>query len=628
MIRRVGRGCLSFRARIVAPALLAAGLLALVGCLNPQTRLQSEEETERERYAVKTIGDVTEVANSDPIPVAGVGLVVGLNGTGSTPPSNGYRTMLEADLLKRGVENVKKVLASPDVSLVLVQAMIPPGAHKDDLIDVEVTLPPGSRTTSLRGGRLIECMLYNYDSARNLSGQAVNSDAMLKGHPLAKAEGTLLVGFGSGDEAARVKQGRIWGGARVRTDRPFYLVLNQDQQYARVASNVADRINETFQGRSYGGPTTELAAAKTNTGVYLNVPPQYKHNLPRFLRVVRMIPLRTEAASGDIAAYRRKLSEDLLDPAFTVMAALRLEALGKDSAPTLKRGLQNERPLVRFTAAEALAYLGEPSCGEELGRMVEQYPDLRAFGLTALASLDEAISRVKLRELLASSSPEVRYGAFRALRALDEHDPAVHGEFLNESFWLHRIMPNSEPLVHFSTNRRAEIVLFGEDALLQGPFSIMAGEFTLTAGAGDSQCLIGHFSPEEHVVNRRQCSLRVEDVIRALADEGAMYPEVVEFLRQAKLRGHVACRVEIDALPQATSVYDLALAGRRLKEGKEDETNVDPALIQSDAEIQGARADLGATPTLFDTGRRQPRTATLQNERGIKEDKKTTQREE
>jgi hypothetical protein len=362
----------------------------------------------------------------------------------------------------------------------------------------------------------------------------------------------------------------------------------------------------------------------------LNVPQQYQHNPERFLRVVRMIPLRMDASQN---GYRRKLADDLLDPTRTVSAALRLEALGKDSVPVLKRGLDSDRPLVRFIAAEALAYLGDPGCSRELARAVEEFPDLRFFGLAALASLDEAASRVQLRELLGESDPEVRYGAFRALRALDERDSAVQGELLNDSFWLHHSVPNSEPLVHFSTSRRAEIVLFGLDPVLKPPFAISAGEFTVTASAENLQCNIGRFSAQLGV-SHRQCSFKVEDIIRVMADEGALYPEIVEMLRQAAIRGHGGCRIVNDALPQATSVYDLASVGRRLKVSGDADRNLDPALVQRDSEVHNARGELGSTPTLFDQGNsRRARAfdsdaAAVQRDPKSKSEKKTVQREE
>jgi hypothetical protein len=590
---------------------LAALLVGLAGCTNGQIlRSQCDEEADHEvKYDVQTVGDVlSNFANADPIPVGGVGLVVGLDGTGSTPPADSYRTMLEKELYKHDARNVKDLLNSPNISLVLVSAVIPGGARKGDPLDVEVTLPPGSRTTSLHGGHLKECTLYDYAFDRDLSARSAGSDRARQGHALAKAEGSLLVGFGDGDDAAKVRQGRIWGGARCKYDRPFYIVLGEKHQYARVASAVAERINETFHGSFVDAAGKGLAVAETKAVVVLQVPPQYRHNLPRYLRVVRLIPLRegveakdgkakaVATASGVHPSYRRRLEEDLLDPARTVTAALRLEALGPASVPGLKTGLECKHPLVRFAAAEALAYLDSPSGGAVLAQMVEEHPMLRAFSLTALASMDQGISHVKLRELLASPKPETRYGAFRALRALDENDPVVQGELLNHSFWLHRVATGSTPLVHLSSSGRAEIALFGEEPMLVPPFELMAGgevKFIVTGGSSNEQRTtitrfdVGHNSdgPRRQT---RQCSLRVEDVLRTLAGMGGTYTEVVEVLRQAHGCQCVSCPVAVDQLPQAVSVQELARAGAH-----------DPELLRLDSDILDARPDFGATPTLY-----------------------------
>lgn len=576
----------------------AALLLALAGCATskPQARLQIADETDRDRYGVKTIGDCTTVGNATGVQVVGVGLVTGLAGTGGEAPPDAYRAMLEDRLRKSGVRNVKEVLGSPNNAMVIVTAHIPAGAAVGDPVDVQVALPPRSRATSLRGGYLQECALFNYDYAKNVAPGYAGPDHALKGTTMAKASGALLVGFGDGDEAARVRTGRIWGGARCVAEAPFLLLLNGDQQYARVAALVADRLNETFYGAFHdNGPDgTAVAKATNNLAIGLRVPAQYKLNLPRYLRVVRLVPLReAEGAAGkrDARPYLQKLADDLLDPARTVTAALRLEALGQNSIPALRPGLESKHPLVRFCAAEALAYLGSPSCGDELAAAAARQPALRAYALTALASLDEAVSRIKLRELLQSSADdETRYGAFRALWTLDADDEAVRGDLLNDSFWLHRVAANTPPLVHISSTRKAEIVLFGEEAFLKPPFSFLAGEFTLTSAAEDTRCTVTRVPLHGGPTRRKQCSLKLDEVLRAFAELGGMYPEAVELLQQSRDCQCLSCRVRVDAMPRATSVYDLAKAGRPGADGKPDEV----------LEALPGDQDLGLTPTLYE----------------------------
>jgi hypothetical protein len=587
--------------------LFASLFCGVLGCAHQQTRLQAEDEGDRDKQnEVRTVGDVSVVTNADPIPVNGIGLVVGLDNTGGGAPPGPNRQRLEDQLRKRQVDNIKEILASAETSLVFVQASIPPGARKGDPLDVEVTVPRESKTKSLSGGQLLECVLYNYDTKKHLDKNYEGPDGYLQGHPVAKAEGPLVVGFSDGDERAKLRQGRIWGGGRCQLDRPFYLYLNGNEQKVRVARTVAERINETFHG-SGRGQMAELAEAKTKELVYLNVPSQYRLNLPRYLRVVRLVPLwETEAAR---IPYHRRLEEQLLDPARAVTAALRLEALGQDSIPSLKRGLASEHPLVRFAAAEALAYLGDPSCGEELARTIKEQPVLRAFSLTAMASLDEAVCHVELGRLLAESSPETRYGAFRALRALDENAEIVRGERLNDSFWLHQIAPNSTSMVHVASRGRPEIVLFGEDPCLTPPFPILAGEFTVTANAEDKRCTITRISLR-HGKIKKQCGFALKDVMHTLAEMGGEYTDAVEVLRRADQLQCLNCPVAIDALPQATSVYDLAKAGAG-----------DPELLKTHAEILAARADLGSTPTLFEKGGGRPTSTTSKNDEAAQRDK-------
>ena len=86
-------------ARVGAPAAL---LLGLLGCMqNGQLRLHSEDDSEKDRYSeVKTVGHVTAVSNAQPVQPGGVGLVVGLEGTGGPCAADGYRAMIQEDLRK------------------------------------------------------------------------------------------------------------------------------------------------------------------------------------------------------------------------------------------------------------------------------------------------------------------------------------------------------------------------------------------------------------------------------------------------------------------------------------------------------------------------------------------------
>jgi hypothetical protein len=579
---------------------LGAGLLTLVGllgCTTLQTRSQSDDDSEH--YTVETIRDKATIGNAVDVPVGGVGLVVGLEGTGGDCPPDNYRAILENELRKEGVHDLRKIMSSPDHAMVLVSGKIPPGASKGDTIDLEVLLPQKSRATSLRGGYLHKCYLFNYDFAERL---APTSDpngphGLLRGHPIVEAEGRLLVGLGSDDEdKSSLRRGRLWGGGRCRTSQTFNIILNE--QSARVAALMEQRVNETFMAGYRGEPGTAIAVAQERYLISLRVPPQYRLNTPRFLRVVLNIPFTADTRILDVPAnnqsedhrsYRQHLAADLLDPARTVVAALRLEALGQISKPALKQGLKSDHPLVRFCSAEALAYLGDPLGGNELASAVLRSPMLRSFALTAMASLDEAVCQVRLAELLTSGGEdEIRYGAFRALRALDPRHKLVQGELLNESFWLHHVTTNATPLVHISSTRRAEIVVFGEPPMLKPEFGLQAGEFVVTASKDDHQCTISHMPLHGGTV-RRSCSLELTKILHTLADMGCMYPDVVSLLQQADAGGILSCRLRCDALPQATPVEELALIGKQ---------KTDP--LDAEAELIPAGQDLGITPTLFD----------------------------
>jgi hypothetical protein len=542
--------------------LLGFGVL---GCMDPKTRLQSADESEAAKnLEARTIGDISTVANLEPTPLFGVGLVVGLNGTGGTCPPSPYRSELEHNLRKHKDSDVKDLIDSNNNTMVIVKAIVPPGARKNDPLDLDILLPDASKCTSLKDGFLLKCDLKNFDSTKRVAPNSEGPNRGLIGSTMAYAEGTVVlesdcrafrtttVSTGANEESQKV--GRVWGGGKCLIDPPIYLILNPDQHYARVAAKVAERVNCTFPGARMG--SDGLAIAKNDRLVMLGVPSNYRQNIPHFLRVVRAIPLERNPPMD--SPYRKRLNEQLMEPAKSMSAALRLEALGEESVPVLRAALAAPSPLTRFAAAQSLAYLRKPACAEELAHLAREQPKLRSYCLVALSSLDESACHIRLAELMNDREPEVRYGAFRALRMLDDHASEVAGVKYNESFWIHKVALDSPPMIHILSSHRPEIVLFGEKQVMAAPFRIAVGdEFTVAADKDSPVCTIKRFSVK-HGQAVKQCSMNVADVIKNLAEIGAGYGDVVDLLKKADEGGRLSCDLKVDALPKTTDIQDLA----------------------------------------------------------------------
>jgi hypothetical protein len=489
-------------------------------------------------------------------------------------------------------------------SLVPVSAVIPPGARKGEVIDVQISLPEESKTTSLKGGVLLTCELRDFDTTGNLKSMVKDGrptapeGGLILGSLWAKAEGPLVAGAmisesgerSTGDdlEAPSLKVGRIWGGGKVTQERPYYFMMKPGDQNIRMAANVAERLNSTFFGSD---PTRGIAEAKTRELVTVKVPYVYRHNHHRFLLVARQVPINP--VSND-SPYRKKLEEELHDPATTITAAIKLEALGTNMRHPLRVALNNTSPWVRFAAAESLAYLGHTDGAAELAQLAQDHPALRAQCLKALAASDDAAFTDRLVELMASSDPVLRYGAFIALRLSSETNSAVAGRLLNQSVWMHRVAPGSPGLVHIASDRRAEIVVFGDGVKFTGPFTLPIGaDYTASMGEGDTQMKLTKLLPgtRETDVKELTCEADVSIVLATLAKMGGGFAESIELLKRADAARCISSAVVMDALPRQFSAQQLAAFAKN-----------DPGLIKANVEVAKVgtvRTDLEAAGVDF-----------------------------
>ncbi len=368
---------------------------------------KDDDDTDLDSYGTKdtvpTIGQFTQVVGQNPIRLEGAGLVVGLDGTGEDPPPSLVRQMVLDDMKRRGVANPSKILKSPNVAVVVVTAYLLPLIRENDVFDVEVSLPAGSKVKSLHGGYLMETYLAEHVM---VPGQVDH-----KGKELATARGPIMVSTLHDDPAAQ-RRGRIVAGGKSKIDRDLALYLRTDFRSARNAVRIANAIGHRFFEYDKRGEQIALAEAKTDQQVKLKVLSKYRDNYPRYLDVIRKIAFRETDVARQVRMKRLKW--ELLNPKTCASAALSLEAIGEPSIPTLRPALKSKDPEVRFNAAVALAYLGSNSGLDVLADSARNQYAFRIFALAAMASFEDPEVYVKLRELLDVDSAETRYGAFRA----------------------------------------------------------------------------------------------------------------------------------------------------------------------------------------------------------------------
>jgi hypothetical protein len=578
-------------------AVVAALLLALAaGCTGSvlRSRSQSPEHVDGKEGEAqsKLVGDYAVPIGTNYLRIEGPVLITGLKGTGSDPPPGPQRAELMSDMQARKVQSPNKLLADPNNSMAWAQAYLPPGVQKGDRIDIEVRVPPQNDTTSISGGWMMETRLRQMAM---LGGQT------REGHVMAIAQGPVLVdpvAHNSKDPMA-LKRGLVLGGGVSLKSRPLALMLAPTEKSVYRSKQIGDALNRRFHTYARG-IKQGIANPQSDDRIDLLIHPRYKQNLSRYFHVIRAVPV-SESPSQQLERLKL-LEQQLIDPITAQVAAIKLEAIGKDGIPQLQKGLTSNDPEVRFYAAEALAYLDQPSAAPALAEAAKKEPAFRAFALAALCALNDVHSADALRELFDVPSAETRYGAFRALWAMNERDPQLRGEHLSEKFWLH-VIPSAGPaMVHVTHSFRPEVVLFGEGQKFELPITLEAGNSIIVKSQPDGQIRVSRFAAKER---DRTVTVKnsVDEVIRAIAEVGGDYPDVVQALQQARSGGTLVSRFEVDAIPERGREYNRnrKLAKADQKEAVTGEKSDDSKTNASSPSIE-KNSPIDQLPTLFGGG--------------------------
>lgn len=502
-------------------------------------------EDQEEPQPVRLISDVARPWGMDVAVVESVSLVMGLDGTGSDPPPSSQRDELLGEMRTRDVKNPAKVLASPNTSLVLVRGFIAPGMQEGERIDIEVDVPKRSETTSLRGGWLM---------LTPMRPLAVLDNQIHEGHVLALAEGAIIdrATLEGSDDVALQKRGWILGGGKVKKSRDLGLLLGRTEHWFRIVREVAAAVNGRFYTYDRG-QKVGAAEAKRDTFVQLLRPRRYRNNLTRFMKVSLNIPYRFETMSR--IDYIRELGRELLALETAEDASVKLEAIGDDAVPKLLDGLQHSESAVRFYSAEALAYLNRGDGIKTLVAVAKNDSALRLRALTALGALEDLDAHESLTALMESDSAETRYGAFSILQELNPQDPTLGRNKNISGFNLFRLATTKVPMVHVSRKNRPEIVLFGQGQQFAAtPFVLFAGKQFVVKSDVPGQIVVKRFVGDGGE-DARNTGPVLEDVIQAMAELGAEYPQVVQILQESKRQGMLNSRLVFDALPRSGRDY-------------------------------------------------------------------------
>lgn len=514
------------------------------------SRRKKEEDNDfGNKVETPLLSEYMSVQGNSLVVLRGVGLVTGLNGEGGDPSPSSLRTQLQNEMLRRGVKDAKRILASRDTALVVVTAYLPAMVHKGQKFDVRVALPPNSNARSLKGGWLLETRLFeeqNYDGRSSLRAQEY-----------AVAGGAVLTGLAVRDKEERqaeLMNGTIPGGAISKVDRDLRIVLRTDKKGTRNSQRIANAVSERFHRYNKYGQRIACAEAKDDTVVLLKTHEQYANNFPRYQAVIRNLALN----ETDVARRMRMevLAREIMEPEKCQLAALQLEAIGTDSIPFLKDALESENFEVRFMAAQSLAYLEDPTGVPVLLEAARDQPAFRIYALVALSVVrNDADSVLALRELMNTDSLETRYGAFRALKELDPNDPALNPISFKNRFTLHVIESSSEPMVHVTRRRAPEIVVFGEKQGFRLPLVLNAGRnirVTGETGASDVEVTLYQLNTEPQ---RQRIPNNIVQILNTCGDLGATYPDLVQLLVEADQQRNFYGQFGIDRLPQAGRLY-------------------------------------------------------------------------
>ncbi|MDA9858308.1 flagellar basal body P-ring protein FlgI [Rubripirellula sp.] len=311
------------------------------------------------------LGDMCRLKGQETNTLQGLGLVVGLRGTGDSgagPTSRSLARMMQMmggsmAVDRLGQLDLTDVADAKNVALVFVTTTIPAvGAQPGDMLDVSVN---AINAKSLEGGTLMLTPLL---------GPRGNDPTVY-----AMAQGPLSVSLDGPVTTATVQ-----GGGKMETaveaefqqSGKITLVLDRDFASFDTAQRVEEAINN-LQSLTLGSPSSEIsgqgnARAIDQLHIEVSIPPLYRANPIKFISMLLPIPIQVENRSNRVVINEREgvvvIGKDVeVAPVLITHRNLRIEAGGNRGLVQVNDGTNPQVNAKLKSLADALNALDVPT---------------------------------------------------------------------------------------------------------------------------------------------------------------------------------------------------------------------------------------------------------------------------
>ncbi|MCE5341868.1 MAG: flagellar basal body P-ring protein FlgI [Planctomycetaceae bacterium] len=484
----------------------------------------------------RTIGDLAEIVANNTVPVKGVGLVIGLSGTGSSECPAATREYLRKYIVTQvGRQDTVKpdsMINSIDTAVVIVEGTIPPAASRYQHFDITVKPYPDTQTTSLVGGRL-------YTTELKFIAKVDNS--LEASRTLAYAAGPIYIDS-MADSKTSPMSGVVLGGGRVIDD--YSVTLSLIKPDYKAAAYIRNRINQRF-GK-------DVANAVSDRIINVSVPANYKDKKSKFIMLINSLYIASGAANEEI--HINQLIEELKQSPDKTKFQIALEAIGRPAAEELYSLIDANDEKTRFSAAAASLAIGD-SRGLKPLRDFAQDPcsSLRILAINNVGEYGYKNDVISLMNRLSGDDHfDVKFAAYTYLWKFSA--PSVIRTIVSEDFFVDQVIATGPKAIYAYRKQQAGFVFFGAPINCETDIYIESedGGIIINSPPTDDRISILRKHPiTGGLMGPLKCSTRIADIVKLLGDPptpkndkarpglGVPYSEIVQLLKTMSAKGAV-----------------------------------------------------------------------------------------